>query len=253
MDNFKRREFVKLSALGFASIALHIGSLSSYAQQANARLGKWDANTDLNWDAFLERLTKLARTQHQLPWDQKLYTQKVKQLLLQCDFPLFENVKKEIEGYENRTPNWFEATSLHHEVDFQVSLFQFEKGEYIKHHDHPEMTGVINVISGNILAKNYTLEEQLSSTRKVTRRGRTSTMQKCTLREVGNEVLKGGHVSILTADEGNIHSIMPNKYTQLIDVFTPAYKYDTNPKWYDVNEEGFYKGRKNLFEAEYIK
>ena len=32
MDDFKRREFIKLSALGFASIALQLNSLSSYAQ-----------------------------------------------------------------------------------------------------------------------------------------------------------------------------------------------------------------------------
>ena len=76
------------------------------------------------------------------------------------NFPEFENVKKEIESYENKRPDWFESASLHYEVDFQVGLFQFEKGEYIPHHDHPDMTGVINVVSGNLLAKNYTIQKQ---------------------------------------------------------------------------------------------
>ncbi len=253
MDDFKRREFIKLSALGFASIALQLNAITSYAQSANGHLGKWHADTKLNWDAFLEHLTKLAKTQHQLPWDQKSYTKQVKQLLLQCNFPEFENIKKEFDAYENKRPNWFESASLHYEVDFQVSLFQFEKGEYIPHHDHPKMTGVINVVSGNLLAKNYTVEEQLSSTREVVKDGRTSVMQKCTIRETGNEIIKAGDVSILTAHEGNIHSIMPNEFSQLVDVFTPAYKHDTNAKWYTVNEDSFYQGRKDLYEAEYEK
>lgn len=251
MDDFKRREFIKLSALGFATIALQLNSIAAYAQKANGHLGKWNADTTLNWDAFLERLTQLAKSQHQLPWDQKLYTDQVKQLLLQCDFPAFENVKKEMDTYENRRPNWFESARLHYAIDFQVSLFQFEKGEYIPHHDHPDMTGVLNVVSGSLLAKNYNVEEQLPSTREVVKDGKTSVMQKCILRETGNEIIKKGDVSLLTADEGNIHSIMPNEFTQLVDVFTPAYKHDTNAKWYTVNEDGFYQGREHLFEAEF--
>ena len=252
MDDFKRREFIKLSALGFVGIALQLNSLTTYAQSANAHFGKWNKDTVLNWDAFLERLTQLAKTQHEIPWDQNLYTGQVKQLLLQCNFPGFENIKKEIESYEDKTLNRAEATNLHMEVDFQVSLFQFEKGEYISHHDHPDMTGVINVVSGNILAKNYSVEEQFSTTREVIKNGRKEVLQKCTIREVGNEIIEGGNVSILTAHEGNIHSIMPNKYTQIIDVFTPAYNQDTKTIWYNVNEDGFYGGNKNVFEAEYV-
>ena len=251
MDDFKRREFIKLSAIGFVGIALQLNTVSSYAQKANGYFGKWNNDTELNWDAFLTRLSKLAKSQHQLPWDQKIYTDQVKQLLLQCNFPAFKNVKKEMEKYEDNTPNWFEAASLHNEIDFQVSLFQFEEGEYIPHHDHPEMTGVINVVSGDILAKNYTIGEHLSTTREVITDGRSSIMRQCTMVEVGNEIITRGDVSMLTSHEGIIHSIMPNKFTQLVDVFTPAYKADTNSIWYKVNEEGFYLDRENVYEAEY--
>ncbi|WP_394746849.1 cupin domain-containing protein [Spongiimicrobium salis] len=252
MNDFKRREFIKLSALGFANIALQLNSISLYAQSANAHLGKWNKDTLLNWDAFLERITQLAKTQHQSHWNQKLYAEQVKQLLLQCNFPEFENVKKGLNDFTNNTKNWIEASGLHKEVDFQVSLFQFDKGEYIPHHDHPDMTGVINVVSGSLLTKNYSIEEQLPTTREVIKKGRKEVLQKCVIREVENEIIKGGDVSILTAHEGNIHSIMPNELTQLVDVFTPAYSPDTNANWYEVNEDGFYKGRKNVFEAEYI-
>ena len=251
MNNFKRRDFIKLSALGFASIALQLRSISSYAQKANANLGSWNTNTEINWDAFLERLTQLAQTQHQQPWDQKHYTQSVKELLLRCNFPEFEIVKTELESYENNRPNWFESDNLHHEVDFQVSLFQFEKGEYIPHHDHPEMTGVLNVLSGNLLAKNYNIEKQLNATREVVKGDKTYVMKECVLREVENEILKSGDIGILTADEGNIHSIMPNEFTQMVDVFTPAYSENTKALWYQVSEDENYMGRKDLFKAEY--
>lgn len=251
MDNFKRREVIKLSALGFAGIALQLNTMTVQAQRANAHFGKWNASTQLNWDAFLERLTRLAKRQHQSRWNQKRYTRQVKQLLLQCDFPEFENVKLAFDNYENKQENWFEHEMLHHEIDFQVSLFQFEKGEYISHHDHPNMTGVLNVVAGNLLAKNYNIEEQLDSTRKVVEGDYSYTMKKCILHEVGNEILRAGDIGILTAEEANIHSIMPNEFTQMVDIFTPAYQEDTIANWYSVNEDGFYKGQKNRYEAEY--
>lgn len=251
MDNYRRREFIRLSALGFAGIALSLNPITTYAQQANAYLGKWNTKTPLNWDAFLERLSELAKTQHDLPWNQKRYTKQVKRLLSQCNFPEFKNVKSGFDNYEDKRENWFESERLHHEIDFQVSLFQFEKGEYIPHHDHPNMTGVLNVVSGNLLTKNYNIEEQLNSTREVVNGERTCIMKKCVITEVENEILKAGDIGILTADEGNIHSIMPNEFTQMVDVFTPAYHKDTNANWYNVNEEGFYNGQKNRYEAEY--
>jgi cysteamine dioxygenase len=253
MDNYKRREFIKLSALGFVGIALSLNPITTYAQQANAYLGKWDAKTPLNWDAFLERLSFLAKSQHDLPWNQKRYTKQVKRLLRQCNFPEFENVKLAFESYENKRENWFEYDELHKEVDYQVSLFQFEKGEYIPHHDHPNMTGVLNVVSGDLLARNFDFVEELAETREVTyETGYKATLQKCVLMEVENEVLKEGDIGILTADEGNIHSIMPNEFTQMVDVFTPAYNEETKAKWFQVIEEEFYNGQKNRYEAEYV-
>ncbi|SRX75646.1 DUF3471 domain-containing protein [Aequorivita antarctica] len=251
MDDFKRREFIKLSAFGFAAVALQLNSITTFAQKANGYLGKWDPNTKLNWDAFLERLTTLSKSQHQLPWNEIEYTQQVKNLLLQCNFPEFENVKKEIDGYVDKHPNKFESSSLHTEIDFQVSLFQFEKGEYISHHDHPDMTGVINVVSGNALLKNYTIEEQLNNPKKLFENGLEMYTDTYLIREIENEIAKAGDVSILTSHEGNIHCLMPNEFTQLVDVFTPAYKADTNTKWYKVNEDGYYQNRKGIYEAEY--
>jgi len=252
MDNYKRREFVKLSAIGFAGIALQFNALSTYAQRANAHLGKWGAKTELNWDAFLEHISELAKTQHDLHWNQKRYTRQVKRLLNHCNFPEFENVKEVFENYEDKRENWFEAERLHHEIDFQVYLFQFEKGEYIPPHDHPNMTGVLNVVSGNLLARNFDFIMDLAEIREVTyETGYKVKLQKCVIKEVDNEILTAGDVGILTANEGNIRRIMPNEFTQMVDVFTPAYQEDTKANWFNVNEEEFYQEQKKSYEAEY--
>jgi hypothetical protein len=252
MDNYKRREFIKLSALGFAGVALQLHAISAYAQKANGYMGAWNGNTNLNWDAFLEKLSELAKTQHEAHWNQARYTRQVKRLLLSCNFPEFANVKSAFEHYENSTENWFESETLHHEIDFQVSLFQFEKGEYIQHHDHPDMTGVINVVSGELLARNFDFQEKLPKTREVTyQNGTEATLRSCLIKEVESEVITAGDVSILTAHKGNIHSIMPNAFSQLVDVFTPAYSAETKAIWYSVDEEGNYLGKNKLFEAEY--
>ncbi len=253
MDDFKKRDFIKLSVLAFAGIAMQLPAISLYAQKANAYHKRLQPHAKINWDAFLERLTKLAKTQHLLPWDQKAYTQQVKKLILNCNFPEFENVKMAFDTYEDKYPEWFEHTILHKEIDFQVSLLQFEKGEYISHHNHPDMCGVINMVSGNASVKNYSIEKELDRERVISKNGKEHHMKSCVLKQISSEILTPGNMSILTAHEGNIHSLMPNDFTQLIDVFTPAYHKNTNSTWYDVNEEAFFEGKNHLFEAEYIK
>ncbi len=148
-----------MSALAFASIALQLNSISSFAQQSNLFQGR-KLNEGLNWDAFLSKITQLAREQHQPNWNQNGYIKNVQNLLQQCQFPEFENVKKEFASYENKN---------------------------------------------------------------------------------------------MTSTKGNIHSLMPNEFTQLVDVFTPSYneKNEAASIWYQVNEEVNFENNPKLFEAEY--
>lgn len=161
MENYKCREFIKISLLTFAGISLGINSLSAKALKANAFNGFLGSNPKINWDAFLSQITALAKVQNTHLWKEAKYLAAVKKLLLQCNFPEFENVKNAIEHYKNNRPDLFEHTLLHTEIDFQVSLFQFEKGEYISHHDHPKMCGVINVISGEMDISNYSFDKNI--------------------------------------------------------------------------------------------
>jgi hypothetical protein len=252
MEHNERREFIKMSALAFAGIAFQLNSISTFAQQSNLFQGR-SINPGLNWDAFLSKITQLAKEQHLPNWDQNGYIKNVQNLLLQCQFPEFENVKKEFSSYKDETKNWFEHDLLHKEINFQVSLLQFEKGEYISHHNHPDMCGVINMVTGNALVKNYSLHKELEKTKTQSYNGQTFTLKSCVLEETKKEILTPGNTSILTSTKGNIHSLMPNEFTQLVDVFTPAYneKNEAASIWYQVNEEVNFENNSNLFEAEY--
>ncbi|WP_396195847.1 hypothetical protein [Flavobacterium sp.] len=243
-----------MSALAFAGIALQINSISTFAQQSNLFQGR-KINPGLNWDAFLSQVTKLASKQYEPTWNQNEYIKAVQALLLQCNFPEYENVKKEFTGYVDKNKNWFEHSLLHKEFNFQVSLLQFEKGEYISHHNHPDMCGVINMVTGNALVKNYTLHKELEKTKTQSYNGQTFTLKSCVLEETKKEILMPGNISILTSTVGNIHSLMPNEFTQLVDVFTPAYneKNEAASIWYQVNEEINFENNPKLFEAEYAQ
>ena len=252
MEHNERREFIKMSALAFAGIAIQLNSISTFAQHANLFQGR-TINQGLNWDAFLSKITQLAKEQYQPNWDQNSYIKNVQNLLQQCQFPEFENVKKEFASYENKNKDWFEHALLHKEINFQVSLLQFEKGEYISHHNHPDMCGVINMVTGNALVKNYSLHKELEKTKTQSYNGQTYTLISCVLEETKKEILTPGKTSILTSTKGNIHSLMPNEFTQLVDVFTPSYneKNEAASIWYQVNEEVNFENKSKLFEAEY--
>lgn len=62
MEHNERREFIKMSTLAFAGIALQLNSISAFAQKANLFEGK-AFNLGLNWDAFLSQISALAKQQ----------------------------------------------------------------------------------------------------------------------------------------------------------------------------------------------
>ena len=241
MENYKRREFIRMSLLAFAGISLGINSLSAKALKANAFNGYLGTNPKLNWDAFLSQITALAKVQNTKLWKEAEYLAAVKNLLLQCNFPEFENVKFAIDNYKNNRPDLFEHTLLHTEIDFQVSLFQFEKGEYISHHDHPEMCGVINVVSGEMDISNYSFDKNVGEKVEYKNGDASYYMQPCILKKQKNEIVKAGEVSILTSSDSNIHEVMPNSFAQLVDIFTPAYNSENEKatKWFYVKEKNY--------------
>ncbi len=255
MDNYQRREFVKLSLASFAAVALQLNGLSALGLNANKFNGFSGTKPSLNWEAFLEEISKLAKTQHTKNWNQSEYIKAVQMVLLQCNFPEFDNFKKATANYKDVRKNWFEHELLHKEIDFQISLLQFEKGEYISHHDHPSMCGVIKMVTGNALVKNYSIHELLEKEETKTYGDKSFVLKSCLIKKENEEILLPNKISSLTESEGNIHSLMPNEFTQLVDIFTPSYneKSDKETKWFTVNETEPFDGMNNIYEAQYLK
>jgi PCO_ADO len=175
--------------------------------------------------------------------------------LQQCHFPEFENFKTATANYKNEEIDWFEHEVLHKEIDFQISLLQFEKGEYIGHHDHPSMCGVINMVTGNALVNNYSIHKILDKEETKMVGEKSFVLQSCLIKKEQEELLLPNKISTLTSTQGNIHSLMPNEFTQLVDIFTPAYNpsSEEETKWFTVNEKETYEGLENIFEAQYLK
>lgn len=253
MEYFKRRDLIRMSLLTFAGISLGINSISSNALKANALNGYPGSNPKINWDAFLSQITEMAKVQNTKLWKETKYLEDVKELLLRCNFPEFENVKFAIDNYKNSRPDLFEHNLLHTEIDFQVSLFQFEKGEYIGHHDHPRMCGVINVISGEMDIRNYSFDKKIGEKVEYKNEDKSYFMQPCVLKKEKSEILKAGEVSILTSTDSNIHEVMPKSFAQLVDIFTPAYNEDNEKatKWFYPKENN-YLGDNDKYLMEYF-
>ena len=119
-----------------------------------------------------------------------------------------------IDRYQNLNLHFPEIRRMYYERQFQVSLLDFEPGEEIPLHDHPDMTGVVYCTTGRIVVDHY---DKLQETA-----------------ENGNPLLRferhlemtPGDTATLTATRGNIHALNAVQFTRMIDVFTPPYDRD---------------------------
>ncbi len=57
MDDYDRREFVKMSVPAFLGVTFALPSITAFAKDANAKRGHKRSNEVLNWDAFLEKVS----------------------------------------------------------------------------------------------------------------------------------------------------------------------------------------------------
>ncbi len=63
MDDYDRREFVKMSVPAFLAVTFALPSITAFAKDANADKGHKRSDEALNWDAFLEKVTAEAKKQ----------------------------------------------------------------------------------------------------------------------------------------------------------------------------------------------
>lgn len=255
MENFHRREFLKMSAWSFAAImTTDLSNLIHFGQKANGNKGYFRENEPLNWDAFLSELSRLS-ARHHVGRHSKKHVNRIAGLLQRLDLQT-PVIQEKLAAYKNVAPDWFEHDLLHQEVNFQVSLLQFEKGDYIPHHDHPKMCGVIFPVNGELEVKNYNLLPSDFKPEKITAPSGEVYEKHTALLQLGQrETLRKGNLSVLTEEEGNIHSVMPAQFSQVLDIFTPAYNEENekSARWYEADERATYEGREGVFRAEWYK
>ena len=196
------------------------------------------ADGKINWDAFLTAIEKETAKQHLDNWNEQSYVKKAAALMAHLNLKdpalakAFENTKK---GLGNRRVDFYD---LEEQRDFEVCLLQFEKGEQISHHDHPEMTGVLLCATGKTDVWNYDLLGQRKGSKNVL------------LKETSHALLTKGQVSTLTSKTRNIHRLKAQSLTQMVDIFAPPYNRERSAKssWFKVDTEPF-QGYQKIYEA----
>lgn len=231
MDDYSRRAFIRTSLPGFLGVTLALPSIVSLATRAAAFEGRVAADAPIHWDAFLEAVAKEAAKQHLDRWNEPEYVAKMAALASRLDLKderLAQAFEKAKGGIGNGR---IDFDHLEKNEDFQVSFLQFEKGEKIHYHDHPEMTGVLLCATGDIDVWNYDELEEAPEPGHIL------------LRETSQARLVKSNVSTLTSKERNIHRLQARELTQLVDIFTPPYNKDRSKRsrWFEVDDEP-YKG-----------
>lgn len=194
----------------------------------------------LGWDAFLKTCENLSGAQFGEDWteNQDDYTKKIEALLVRLNLE-DDKIAKFIESYNNYNTHFPEIRTIHRKTEFQVSLLEFEAGEKIPLHDHPDMTGVVICTHGEIEVTHY---DKLAD---------TSEKDLPLLKKERHLTMTPGVTATLTVNRGNIHELYAKDFTRMIDVFTPPYNRDrsSRSRYYWIGEE-IYNGRTDTFEAE---
>lgn len=238
MDDYSRRAFIRTSLPGFLGLTMALPSITALATRANACNGRIPEDGVIHWDAFLEAIAREAGRQHLDDWNEAGYVARAAAIVKRLDLDSPE-LKKAFEQAKAGIGNQrVDFDKLEKQLDFQISFVQFEKGEEIRHHDHPGMTGVLLCATGTIDVWNYDEIER--------RPGKETLL----LKQTSLAALTKSDVSTLTSKERNIHRLKARSLTQLVDIFAPPYSKEriARSRWFNVDSEPF-EGRKDVYEA----
>ncbi len=229
MGRITRRAAIAMS--GNALLAL-----AAYGSLTRTVLAK--ESESVSWERFLELCHELSKTQFADRWDQDRYTADTQRLVrrLRLDD---QKIVEYIERYKDLNTDFPEIRSMHYESQFMVSMLEFEPGEEIPLHDHPDMTGVAYCTTGRVVVDHY---DRLKETA-----GNGNPL----LRFARHLDMTAGDTAALTVDKGNIHTLKASRFTRMIDLFTPPYDRDrvTRARYY-AKDSSPYLGRNGIFEAE---
>jgi hypothetical protein len=220
MEDYSRRHILKATLRTFGALCCGLPAIIAAAKEPRNT-----ANGFLNWDEFVDKLEQKARTQHGFLWNQESYVESVAQLLGKLN-PEDATLHRTMASHRNAAvvmPDFAEPLKT---TEVQISLITFEKNEWLPHHNHPSMTGVLTCATGDLLVASY---DQVDSAEPP---GHSDIL----IRKLGTEVITPGKISTLTNTRRNIHAVKALSFTQVIDIFTPPYNRERTSKtaWYRV-------------------
>jgi PCO_ADO len=220
MPEIRRREVIALGARGFLALSAMLPFLGCTARTVPV------VQQPLDWQHFIDQLATLAETSQAPRWDQPAYLEQVRALLLRCEVA-DAHVQTVIARYRNAHRDFPEIRDLHRTTQVQVCLLEFEAGERIALHDHPDMTGCIRCVSGRVVVRNFT------------ELGRGASADDVRLRHDATVTMTPGMTGTLTSTTGNLHDLVAEEFTRLIDVFTPPYNDDRSrrSRWLQLTQE----------------
>ena len=219
-----RRHCFKISAKALAAwmVAQQLGCAAekSIANASETQSGSDAEAPLLSLEELIVALAELAELQFSDSWDQESYVEDVKLLIETLDLtdPDFTDLYS---GYVSTLGTFPELTTIEDGGYFEVATVEFEAGDEIPLHNHPDMTGVIFCVAGSVRIEQFDLVAEESD--RVLLQLRAS--QQC----------QAGDFSTLTAVRGNIHALYAEEYTALFDIFTPPYDDERlqHYRWYE--------------------
>ncbi len=241
-----RRTALKLSAKAFAAVCAAFPVLLAACatpEGAGSDSGGDTGGADegpLRYAQLLERVATLAELQFDEGWDREAYVADVALLMsaLDLDDP---DLLALYSDYADRVRDFPEITTVEDNDLFEVSVLQFEAGDVIPLHDHPDMTGVILCVRGAVDIENFDVLDEASASGRLL------------LRRASQGTLRAGEVGTLTVDAGNVHTLTATEFTELLDVFTPGYNRDRALRSrYFARDAAAYDGRDGVYEADVI-
>ncbi len=234
MAEINRREAITLSIKSFLGISAILPVLQSCSNLSGNNV------KELDWKSFVSQIQEMAPEYEKPGFDEDAYLSKITAMSKRLNLN-DQDITKYFTNYKNRRLNFPEFTKMHKEKSFQITLLEFEAGEKIPLHDHPDMSGVILCTKGNIAIDNFDLLSKKSVNNKLL------------LKQTDSVVMQLGMVGSLSSTRGNIHSLKANEFTRLIDIFTPPYdKRRIKESHYFAKNNNPYKGTKGIFEAKYM-
>lgn len=237
-----RRVFLGLSTRGLAALVGLLPILKACSQPSKSESSPGEdseATGPLDWEAFLAAVAGLAELQFMEFWDQEAYVEEVAALMRTLnpqDPTLLRHLAESVGTYRNFPDIVTLVEGEDHAYDVAVVIF--EAGEEIPLHDHPDMTGVILGLSGNVQIESYDILPEASAEGNLL------------LKQLWSGPVRPGELATLTATRGNVHYLKATERTELLDVFTPGYNQERSnrSRWFRRSESPV-EGSSDTYEA----